>query len=122
METVEIQIKGNALLMPWEVAERLGWKEGMELEVEERDQKFYLGPSKDMARRIADLACIYLLQHVGEGYHVKTPVWQCGKWRVEVSLFNQPETVGVLMFSWDGQLLAEESDSPAKLRGLSRED
>jgi len=117
METVEIQINGNTLFLSDAVAERLGWREGLELEVEERDQKFYLGPSKHSARKIADQAWIYLLQHLGEIYHGKPPIWQRGKWRVEVALRDGPETAGVLTFSWDGRLIAEESDSPEKIKG-----
>jgi len=69
---------------------------------------------------IADITGTYLIDYVGDATDVKTPVWQDGKWRVEVVLSYRPVTVGFLTFSPDGQLIEEESDSPAKMKGIFR--
>jgi len=70
------------------------------------------------AGEIADIACTYLVEYVGDATAVKTPVWTNGKWRVEVVLSYRSETIGYLTFFRFGELIAEESDSRKKLKGL----
>jgi len=117
-ETIVAEVKDNSLVLSPEVGERLGWKAGTKLLIERHNGTVIICPQELTAEEIADIACIYLIKYVGDATDVKTPVWKDGKWRVEVVLSYRPETVGFLTFSPDGRLAENESDSPAKMKGI----
>jgi len=118
MSTVTAELKGNMLFLPSDAIEQLGWSESTKILFEKHNGKIAIRPKELTAKEIADIACIFLIEYVGDATAVKKPVWQDGKWRVEVVLSYRPETIGFLTFSADGQLIENESDSPAKLKGI----
>lgn len=118
MTTITAELQDKALVLPSEVLETLGWRQSDKISIEKDNGKIFLRPSELTADDIADLACVYLIDHVGDATAVKKPTWKNGKWSVEVGLSYKPETIGFLTFSVDGHLIASESDSPAKLKGF----
>jgi len=119
MENMITELKDDLLVMPSEISARLGWKAEARLLIEKQNGAVAVRQQKLTADKITDLACIYLIKYVGDATAVKTPLWQDGKWRVEVVLSYRPETIGFLTFSSDGQLIESESDSRAKLKGIA---
>jgi antitoxin component of MazEF toxin-antitoxin module len=119
MITVTAEVKNNALVLPADTIVQLGWREDAKVLIEKQNSTVVLRPQQLTAEEIADLACTYLVEYVGDATAVKTPVWTNGKWRVEVVLSYRPETIGYLTFSQFGELIEEESDSREKLKGLA---
>ncbi len=95
---------------------------GTKLFVETQEHDLYVRRQELSAKEIARLARIHLAEHVGNATDVKTPVRTNGKWRVEAVLSYRPQTIGYVTFNAEGELIEEESDSPAKLRGLTDAD
>jgi len=122
METIVAELKDNSLVITSEVGKRLGWKKWTKLHIEADDSHLYLHPQDLSAEEIARVARIYLAEYVGNATDVKTPVRDNGKWRVEAVLSHRPQTIGYMTFTVQGELVEEESDSPAKLQGLQDED
>ncbi len=119
MSTITVEVKDNLLVLSDHAMERLGWREDTKISIERENGKVILRPKELTPNEIANLACIHLIKKVGDATAVKMPVWQDGKWRVEVVLSYRPETIGYLAFSSHGQLIEGESDSPAKLKGFA---
>jgi hypothetical protein len=122
METITIRLKEDALVLPTEVGKQLGWEAGTKLFVETQEHDLYVRRQELSAKEIARLARIHLAEHVGNATDVKPPVRMNGKWRVEAVLAYRPQTIGYMTFTAAGELIEDESDSPAKLRGRSDED
>jgi antitoxin component of MazEF toxin-antitoxin module len=122
METIVVKLKDKALVLPPEVGKQLGWEPGTKLFVETQEQNLYVRRQELNAKEIARLARIHLAEHVGNATDVKTPIRINGKWRVEAVLSYRPQTIGYMTFTAQGELVEDESDSPAKLRGLSDEN
>lgn len=120
MNTFTVEVKDKKLLLPIEAFEWLGWRDSTKISIEKNNGMVVIRQQELTAEEIADIACTYLIDCVGDAIDVKTPVWQNGKWRVEVVLSYRPKTVGFLTFSSDGQLIEEESDSPAKMKGMDK--
>jgi len=119
MSTITAEVEHNKLFLPTDIIQQLGWHENTKILFEKDNGKTVIRPQELTAEEIADIACIYLIDYVGDATAVKTPVWKDGKWRIEVVLSYRSETVGFLTFSADGQLIEEESDGPAKMKGIS---
>jgi len=119
MSTVTAEVRDKKLFLPTEAMRQLGWHEGVKILFEKDNGAMVIRPQELTAEEIADIACIYLIDHVGDAAAVKTPKWMDGKWRVEVVLSYRAKTVGFLTFSPDGQLIEEESDNPAKMKGMA---
>jgi hypothetical protein len=122
METIVVKLQDKALVLPPEVGKQLGWESGTKLFVETQEHNLYVRQQELSAKEIARLARIHLAEHVGNATDVKTPIRINGKWRVEAVLSHRPQTIGYMTFTAQGELVEDESDSPAKLRGLSDED
>lgn len=119
MSTVTAEVRDKKLFLPTEAVGLLGWREGVKILFEKDNGTIVIRRQELTAEEIADIACVYLIDYVGDATAVKMPVWQDGKWRVEVVLSYRPETVGYLTFASDGQLLEGESDSAAKMKGMA---
>ena len=122
METIKVKLKDDALVLQFEVGKQLGWESGTKLFVETQEHDLYVRRQELSAKEIARLARIHLAEHVGNATDVKTPVRINGRWRVEAVLSHRPQTIGYMTFTTQGEIIEDESDSPAKLRGLSDED
>jgi len=120
MSIVTAEVKDNILILPVETIEKLGWRDDTNILFEKQNGKVFIRPKELTPEEIADIACTYLVKYVGDATDVKTPVRQDEKWRVEVVLSYRPQTVGFLTFSSEGKLVENESDSPAKMKGLFR--
>jgi antitoxin component of MazEF toxin-antitoxin module len=121
MNTVIAEVSDDVIVVPAETIERLGWHEDTNIILEKHNGKFVFRAKKLTADEIADIAGTYLVKYVGDATDVKPPVWQGGKWRVEVVLsYRRETTVGFLTFSPDGHLVESESDSPAKMKGFRK--
>jgi len=118
MITVMAEIKNEVLFLPTEALEQLGWHDGTKISIEKSNGTAVIRSQELTTEEIADIACTYLAEYVGDATAVKPPVWADGKWRVEVVLSYRPETIGYLTYSQYGELIEEESDSRAKLKGL----
>ena len=119
MSVVTAEVKDDALFLPAEAFAELGWREDAKVSIEKQNGKVVFRPQLLAAEEIADIACVYLIDYVGDATAVKMPIWKDGKWRVEVVLSYRAETVGYLTFTSDGQLIENESDSPAKMKGMA---
>jgi hypothetical protein len=121
MSVITAEVKDNVLFLPTEAFEKLGWHEDTKIIFERHDGAVVFLPKQLTAEEIADIAGTYLVKYVGDATDVKTPIWQDGKWRVEVVLsYRRETTVGFLTFSPDGHLVESESDSPAKMKGYRK--
>ncbi len=117
MSTITAEVRDKKLFLSTEADEQLGWREGVKILFEKDNGKMVIRPQELTVEEIADIACTYLVEYVGDATAVKTPVWINGKWRVEAVLSHRPETIGYLTFSRFGELIEEESDSRKKLKG-----
>ncbi|MGH7596444.1 MAG: hypothetical protein ACREOI_08830 [bacterium] len=122
MNTITVEVKDKKLVLPNGALDQLGWRENTNILLEKDNGSVVIRPRELTAKEIARLAGIYLAKYVGDATDVKTPIRNDDKWRVEAVLSYRPQTIGYLTFTAQGELIPEESDSPAKLRGLSRED
>ena len=120
MQMFSVEVANDALILPVELIEQLGWRESTKILIQKHNGTVAIRPKVLTADEIADRACVYLIKHVGDATAVKLPVREGGNWRVEVVLSYRPETIGFLTFSSDGRLIESESDSPAKLKGIER--
>ena len=120
MNTITAELKEGGLIISTDAIEELGWRGGtMKISIEKHNGTAVLRPLELSTKEISDIACIYLIEHVGDATAVKKPILQNDKWRVEVVLSYRPETIGYLTFTRAGQLIESESDSPAKLKGIT---
>ena len=119
MSTFTAEVKDKKLLLPAEAFEWLGWRDSTKILIEKNNGTVVIRQQELTAEEIADIACVHLIEHVGDATAVKMPVWRNGKWHVEIVLSYRNETVGHLTFSSDGQLIESESDSPAKMKGVT---
>lgn len=122
MSTFTVEVNDNKLFVPADAIEKLGWLENTKILFEKDNRRAVIRPLELTAKEIARLARVYLTEYVGNATDVKTPIRVHDKWRVEAVLSHRPQTIGYLTFTAQGELVAEESDSPAKLRGLHGED
>ena len=122
MNTVTAEVQDKTLVLPSEILETLGWRQSDKISIEKDNGKIFLRLQELSAEEIEKRAGIYLAKYVGDATDVKPPIRFHGKWRVEAVLSCRPETIGYLTYTPQGELIEEESDSPAKLRGLKRED
>lgn len=120
MSKVTVEVKNNTLVLPTDAIEQLGWRESTKLSIKKDNGTAVLRPQELMEEDIADIACTYLVEYVGDATAVTKPIWKDGKWHVKVILSYRPETVvGLLTFTADGQLIETDSDSPAKMKDIS---
>lgn len=122
MSTITAEVKDKKLVLLTGALDQLGWRENTNIFLEKDNGSVVISPRELTAKEIARLAGIYLVKYVGDATDVKTPIRIEDKWRVEVVLSYRPQTIGYLTFTTQGEFIPEESDSPAKLRGLNRED
>ncbi|MEK7729542.1 MAG: hypothetical protein AAB354_14095 [candidate division KSB1 bacterium] len=119
MNTITAELRDNRLILPTSTIEQLGWRDTTKILIEKHNGTAVLRPLEPTAKEISDIACIHLIEYVGDATAVKTPVLKDDKWQVEVVLAYRPETIGHLTFTRAGQLVENESDSPAKLKGIT---
>ena len=122
MTQVVQRISANGLQLPKELIEQWGAKEGQEVIVELERSFIRIVPAEVDAAEIADRAATYVFDCVGDATAVGRPERVGDRWRVPVLLSYRPKQLGVLIYSLQGELLLEESDSAQTIRERSRED
>lgn len=120
MSKVVQEITSTGLHLPKSLIERWGWHEGTKVIVENRGHSIFISPQELTAVDIANMACNYLLEHVGDAVAVKTPYRLNDHWVVPVILSFHKRDLGQLAFTLSGELIIEKSDTPAML--LERAD
>ena len=122
MSKIVQQISSKGLHLPKALIEKWGWQEGAKVIVENHGRSVSIYPQELNAVDISDVACNYLLEHVGDAVAVKTPFRVNDHWIVPVVLAYQKKDLGRLSFTSSGDLIIEESDSPAMLLERANEN
>ncbi|MCI0511674.1 AbrB/MazE/SpoVT family DNA-binding domain-containing protein [candidate division KSB1 bacterium] len=122
MSKIVQEITSTGLHLPKSLIERWGWHEGTKVFIENRGHSIFISLQELTAVDIANQACNYLLEHVGDAVAVKTPYWLNDHWVVPVILSFQKKDLGELTFSRSGELIIEKSDTPATLLERANEN
>jgi hypothetical protein len=116
------EISSQGLRLPKALIEKWGWQEGAKVIVENHGHSIFIYPQELTSIDIADIACNYLLEYVGDSVAVKTPYQMNDHWVVPVVLPHQKKDLGRLLFTSSGDLIIEESVSPAMLLERANEN
>jgi len=116
------EITSTGLHLPKSLIERWGWHEGTKVIVENRGLSISISPQELKAVDVANLACNYLIEHVGDAVAVKTPYRLNDHWVVPVILAFVKRDLGQLAFTLSGELIIEKSDPPAVLLERANEN
>ena len=122
MTKVIQEITSKGLQLPKTLTDKWGWHEGIKVVINARQKSVSIYPQELMATDIADNACNYLLEKVGDAVGIKTPIKNNGNWVVPVILPHAKKDIGQLKFTSSGELIIEESDSPLELLEKANED
>lgn len=122
MSKIVQEVTSTGLHLPRPLIEKYGWSEGKKVIVEIFKNSISIYPQQLTANDIADIACNYLLEKVGDAVAVKTPIRDDGEWIVPVVLPHQKKELGQLKFTASGELIIEESDKPATLMERANEN
>ncbi len=109
------EVTATGLYLPKTLTEKWGWRPGTKVVIETQNRSIHIYPEELAVTDIADIACIYLLEKVGDAVAIKTPFRSNGNWTVPVILAYAKKDLGKLVFSPSGELIIEESDSPSAL-------
>jgi len=109
------EVTSEGLHLPKKLIESWGWQEGTRVIVENQEGSVSIYPQQLTPVDIANRACNYLLDHVGDAVAVKTPYRVNNHWVVPVVLAYKQKDLGKLLFTSSGELIIEKSDSPAIL-------
>jgi len=115
MSKIIQEITANGLNLPNTLVEQFGWHEGTKVMLEIHDRTVSIVPQEFTAEDVADAACIFLLEKVGDVAAIKKPQKKDDKWIVDVVLPHARKDLGTLVFTANGKLISDESDSPSKL-------
>jgi len=122
MSKIYGETTAKGLSLPITVLKEWGFEEGMKVVIEFYDNTVLIKPEELTAQEIANRACIFLLQKVGDATAIKTPVRDGDKWRVTVALPHHKKDLGQLTYTLDGLLVHEESNTPEELTQKANED
>lgn len=111
METLTHEVTKQGLQLTSEELERLGWREGQQVQVQFTGRSIVISPVLSPADKIRARALSHLFQHVGDATAVGLAEWIEDRWRVEVFLSYKDAKLGHLVFDPDGNLIEEESSS-----------
>ena len=70
------------------------------------------------AEGIAELACIFLLEKVGDAAAIKRPKKKDDKWIVDVVLPHARKDLGTLVFTANGKLMSDSTIYKKRTRNL----
>lgn len=111
METLTHEITKQGLQLTSEELERLGWREGQQVQVQFTGRSIVISPLLSPADKIRARALSHLFLHVGDATAVGPAEWANDRWRVEVFLSYEDLKVGDLVFDAEGNLIEAESSS-----------
>jgi len=116
------EVTSKGLHLSKTLIEKWGWQEGTKVIVESHGRSVSIYPQELTSVDIANMACNYLLDHVGDALAVKTPYRENDHWIVPVVMPYDKKDLGRLLFTCSGDLIVEESDSPAILLERANEN
>ncbi len=122
MSKIIQEITVDGLHLPKTLVEQFGWREGTKVMLEIHDRTVSIVPQELTAEDIAEIACIFLLEKVGDAVAIKKPQKKDDKWIVDVVLPHVKKDLGTLVFTANGKLMSDESDSPSKLLEKANEN
>lgn len=122
MSKVIQEVTSEGLLISKSLLDQCGGVEGREVLIEFDRHSIHISPVELKPNKIADIAASYVFEHVGDATAVGSPQRGRECWIVPVVLPHKRKVLGRLVFSLNGDLIIEESDSLAVLRERSDED
>ena len=122
MSKIIQEITADGLRLPKTLVEQFGWREGTKVMLEIHDRTVSIVPQELTAENVAEIACIFLLEKVGDVAAIKKPQKRDDKWIVDIVLPHAGKDLGTLVFTVDGKLMLDESDSPSKLLEKANEN
>ena len=115
MSKIIQEIAADGLHLPKSLVEKFGWREGTKVILEVHNRTVAIVPQELTAMDIVEIASIFLLEEVGDATAIKKPQKQEDKWVVDVVLPHARKNIGRLVFTGNGELISDKSDSPSKL-------
>ena len=122
MSKIIQEIAADGLHLPKSLVEKFGWREGTKVMLEVHDRTVSIVPQELTAMDIVEIASVFLLEKVGDATAIKKPQKQEDKWVVDVVLPHSRKDLGRLVFTGNGELISDESDSPSKLIAKANEN
>ena len=122
MSKIIQEITADGLHLPKSLIEQFGWREGTKVMFEIHDRTVSIVPQELTAEDITEIACIYLLEKVGDAAAIKKPQKKDDKWMIDVVLPYAKKDLGTLVFTASGKLVSDESDSSSKLLKKANEN
>ncbi len=122
MSKIIQEIAADGLHLPKSLVEKFGWREGTKVMLELHDRTVSIVPQELTAMDIVEIASVFILEKVGDATAIKKPQKQEDKWVVDVVLPHARKDLGRLVFTGDGELISDESDSPSKLIAKANEN
>jgi antitoxin component of MazEF toxin-antitoxin module len=117
-----LEITADGLYLPKSLVEQFGWHQGTKVMLEIHDRAVSIVPQELTAEDIAEIACIFLLEKVGDAVAIKKPQKKDEKWIVDVILPHARKDLGALVFTANGKLISDESSNPSKLLEKANEN
>ena len=115
MSIIIQEITADGLHLPKALVEQFGWRNGTKVMLEIHDRTVSIVPQELTTEDIAEIACIFLLEKVGDAVAIKKPQKKDDKWIVDVVLPHARKDLGALVFTTNGELMSDESSSPSNL-------
>jgi hypothetical protein len=122
MSKIIQEVTADGLHLPKVLVEQFGWREGTKVMLEIHDRTLSIVPQEFTSENIAEIACIFLLEKVGDAAAIKKPYRKNDRWVVDVVLPHARKDLGTLVFTANGKLMSDESDSPSKLLEKANEN
>ncbi len=122
MSKIIQEITADGLHLPKALVEQLGWRDGTKVILEIHERTVSIVPQEFQAEEIAEIACFFLLEEVGDAAAIKKPQKKDDKWIVDVLLPHTGKDLGTLVFTTSGKLMSDESDSPSQLLEKANEN
>ena len=121
MSKIIQEVTADGVHLPKAVVDQFGWGEGERVVFEVHGRRASVYPQELTRRDIAEIACTYLLEKVGDAVAIRTPQRIESRWAVDVVLPHARKVLGRILFTLEG-VLTEESDSPSTLQARANED
>jgi len=105
MSKIIQEITADGLHLPKALVEQFGWHDGTKVVMEIHDRTVSIVPQELTVEDIAEIACVFLLEKVGDAAAIKRPKKKDDKWIVDVVLPHARKDLGTLVFTANGKLM-----------------
>ena len=82
MSKIIQEITADGLHLSKALVEQFGWREGTKVMLEIHDRTLSLAPQEYTAESTAEIACIFLLEKVGDAAAIKKPYGNARTWEL----------------------------------------